>query len=283
MLNGWCMAGSGRSFNHLIRAPYNRRLVRTRHCFTLASFGPLVYWNTVSQPLAGGDQMKARWLFLLPVAGIAMSMGYWWSVGSAREQTQTPEWEVFAGQSFSGRSFSGSGRIPFPVRSLKVNTRIAIAFRTDDSYSSDAGGILLVYGPFSIGDLTVVPRRVCSPNPSGGRCRVLPSGNWDSVIRFWRPWAYRPPPVGAGSNDSITSVIGTPPPPATPEPPSHHRLSDAECQTSDLPPRNQAVYKIRRSATTDTCLSFDPRGNPEEVKINNCRTEQKKLFTLIQV
>lgn len=26
MLNGWCMAGSGRSFKHLIRAPYNFKM-----------------------------------------------------------------------------------------------------------------------------------------------------------------------------------------------------------------------------------------------------------------
>jgi Ricin-type beta-trefoil lectin domain len=84
--------------------------------------------------------------------------------------------------------------------------------------------------------------------------------------------------------DNQCPALGNPgnPHPTGPDPLGPHRLSDAECGTSDRSPQGQAVYKIRRSNDHNTCLAFDA-GDPEAIPLNNCVTEQKKLFTLIQV
>jgi hypothetical protein len=218
--------------------------------------------------------MKTRSVVLMPVAAITLSIVCLAQLRNSPRQL--PVWEVFDGQGFTGRSFSGPGTIPFQVRSLKVNATKIVQFRVDNVFNSDASGVLVAGGPIEVGNLTFLPRRACT-GTAGGGCVVIPAGNWDSIIRFVRVWDFGVLP--SGDNNSVYTVIGSNPPQPTPAP-SHHRLSNAECRSSDSPPRNQAVYKIRRTADTNSCLAFDA-GDPESVPINNCATEQKKLFTLI--
>jgi hypothetical protein len=38
---------------------------------------------------------------------------------------------------------------------------------------------------------------------------------------------------------------------------------------------------LQKANDNNACLSFDDRGNPEDVPINNCVVEQKKMFSLL--
>lgn len=104
-------------------------------------------------------------------------------------------------------------------------------------------------------------------------------------------FSHVPPPdhivVYTYTVDTAVFVTENVPGPTTSSPPTHHRLSDAECRTSnsppDLPASGHGVYILRLAAPAphdNDCLGFEP-GNPEDVRIANCRVEQKKLFTLI--
>ena len=206
----------------------------------------------------------------MPFAAIAISVVCFAQQVPTTQSSQLL-FEVFPEKGFNGTPF-GSNQIPaampFPPRSLKVFTNSLLEFRVDTAFNTDAAGVLISRGPVSVPDLSSLPKRSCTL--VGNQCVAIPAGNWDGVIVTVRGGA---PNVPCGDNNTtVYTVIGCPPPP--------HRLSDAEFQTSDSPPRNQAVYRIQLSSDTNTCLAFDP-DDDTGVPLNNCGQEQKKDFTLI--
>jgi Ricin-type beta-trefoil lectin domain-like len=182
---------------------------------------------------------------------------------------QAALFEAFEGEGFTGGCF-GSPQVPAPMpfkpRSLKIQTNSLLEFRVDNGIS-DNPGALISRGPVSVPNLSALPRRA-----RDGAGNVGPAGNFDGVIVSVRA-GFLPPGGCPGDNATVFTVIGCSAPP--------HRLSDADCQTSDSPPRNQAVYRIQLSSESNTCLAFNP-DDVTQVPLNNCGQEQKKDFTLIQ-